>query len=112
MYFYLIILLGCGSLQNQENHNSPLIDKINSYRTKGVTCANKLYAPTHKLTTADSYQEGYYDYDALYAIGADEPLESLFDDAIKCGYLFGEFTQFIGYDGEVLFLGGVASVEQ
>lgn len=99
IFFSLFFLFGCGSSQSKENHNSPLIDTINSYRTKGVTCSNKLYVPTHKLTTVDDYKEGYYDYDALYVIGSDEPLESLFDDAIRCGYLFGEFTQFVGYDG-------------
>ncbi|HFU76217.1 MAG TPA: hypothetical protein ENK66_08235 [Arcobacter sp.] len=125
MLIVTIFLIGCGN--NNTNNiivlgdsNKPILDEVNAYRTKGVTCANEQYNPTHKLKTIDvaglinqdEYAYGAYDSDAVFTINEDENLTKLFDERLNCDYLFGEFTHVMSYDEPTLFLGGVVDEEQ
>ena len=120
MIFMLLLFVACGN-NNRNNTvvlgviSEPIEDEINTHRTKGVMCANEQYKPTHKLKIVevatsinrDEYAYGKYDSDAVFIINEDENLSKLFDDRLNCDYLFGEFTQVVGYDEPTLFLGGV-----
>lgn len=125
MFVVTLFVIGCGN--NSTNNTivlgvstNPITDEVNSYRTKGVTCANEQYKPTHELKIVDvailinkdEYTYDKYDSDATFTINTDENLTKLFDDRLNCDYLFGEFSHVISYDEPTLFLGGIVDEEQ
>lgn len=115
--------MGCGKNSHTivagVSSNS-IIEKINSYRSKGVVCADKQYIATHELISvdvaksinSDTYTFDKYDYDTVLTISKDENLSKLFNEPLNCDYLFGEFTDVVSYDEPTLFLGGNVDEEQ